>query len=70
MSFSSVESCRGFVSIDKTIFQTAGPSVGSAAYMEDSFPRYPDILVKDTLVMDVLVTDILVTGHFGNWTFC
>jgi len=35
----SVESCLGFVSIDKTTFRTAGPSVRSAVYMEDSFPH-------------------------------
>ena len=36
---SSVESYLGFVSIDKTTFPTAGPSVRSAAYMEDRFPH-------------------------------
>ena len=38
-SFSRVESCLTFVSIDKTIFRTARRNIGSAAYMEDSFPR-------------------------------
>ena len=38
-SFSRVESLLSFVSIDKTTFRTARPNIGSAAYMEDSFPN-------------------------------
>ena len=37
-SFSRVESRLSFVSIDTTTFRTARPNIGSAAYMEDSFP--------------------------------
>ena len=38
-SFSRVESYLSFVSIDKTTFRTARPSIRSAANMEDSFSR-------------------------------
>ena len=38
-SFFRVESRLSFVSIDQTTFRTARPNVGSAAYMEDSFPH-------------------------------
>ena len=36
---SRVESRLTFVSIDKTTFRTARPNIGSAAYMQDSFPH-------------------------------
>ena len=38
-SFSRVESHLSFVSTDKATFRTARPNIGSAAYMEDSFPH-------------------------------
>ena len=38
-SSSRVESRLSFVSIDKTTFWTPRPNIGSAAYMEDSFPH-------------------------------
>ena len=38
-SFSRIEFRLSFVSIDKATFRTARPNIGSAAYMEDSFPH-------------------------------
>ena len=40
-SFSRVESYLSFVSIDKTTFRTARPSIRSAGNMEDSFSHGP-----------------------------
>ena len=39
MSISRIEYYLSFVSLDKTTFQTTRPNIGSAAYMENSFPH-------------------------------